>query len=141
MQPVSSPMGCVQPVSSPMACVAQAQPLQQWHFANGGQYCGVPMQNGIATCLPGQMQGCAVNDGSMQFGVMQMQQPPQMAVPVNMQQYSKPGNSTMQGTPFPMPLSPPHDLAQTSFPGTQPAAYYENGGMQLVSVPVNSCPQ
>lgn len=124
--------GCVQPVSSPVACVAPAPPLQQWHFANGGQYCGVPMQNGIATCVPGPVQGGPVTDGSMQFGVVQMQQQPQMAVPVNMQQYSKSGNPnmqgtpTMQGTPFPMPLSPPHDLAQTSFPsGTQPA-YFEN---------------
>merc|ERR1739848_423086 len=109
MQPVSSPMGCVQPVGSPVACVAQAQPMQQWHFANGGQYCGVPMQSGMAPCVPSHMQGGAVNDGSIQFGVMQMQQPQQMAVQVNMQQssYGKTGNPHMQGAPFPMPLSPP----------------------------------
>merc|ERR1712232_1549691 len=103
------------------------------------------MQNGAMTpCTP--MQGNVQSDGSMQFGMMpSQQQHPQMAMPVNMQQQTSFGMSQNvqghgQGSPFPMPLSPPHDLAQTGFPGTQPA-YYENGGMQLVSVPVGSCPQ
>jgi len=152
MQPVGSPMACLQPVGSPMACMTapsvQGQAMQavpQWQYANGGQFCGMPVQNGGMTPC-NQMQGNMNNDGSMQMGMMQQSQqhPQQMAMPVNMQQHNSfgmPQNMQGQGAPFPMPLSPPHDLAQTSFPsGTQPA-YYENGGMQLVSVPVGSCPQ
>jgi hypothetical protein len=121
------------------------QAVPQWQYANGGQFCGMPVQNGGMTPC-NQMQGNMNNDGSMQMGMMQQSQqhPQQMAMPVNMQQHNSfgmPQNMQGQGAPFPMPLSPPHDLAQTSFPsGTQPA-YYENGGMQLVSVPVGSCPQ
>merc|ERR1719162_910637 len=174
MQPVGSPMACMQPVGSPMACMAQAhgQPMQnmQWqytHGGNGGQFCGMPMHNGMVSCTPNQMPMTNMNgDGSMQFNMVQQcqqmpqqcqqmpQQCQQMQVPVNMQQNSfgmAPGN--MQSAPFPMPLSPPHDLVQSGFPlGTQPA-YFENwtsdgqqqsaaASMQLVSVPVgNACPQ
>lgn len=163
--PCMQPMACVQPVTSPMACMAgpgiQAQPVQgqpvqnmQWQYANNGQFCGMPMQNGLVACTPtNQMPVSNMSgDGSMQFNMIQ--QPQQMPVPVNMQQNSfgmQGGN--MQSAPFPMPLSPPHDLVHSSFPlGTQPA-YFENwtadgqhqsqtGGMQLMSVPVGSaCPQ
>lgn len=172
MQPVGSPMACMQPMGSPMACMAQAhgQPMQnmQWQYpngGNGGQFCGMQMQNGMVACTPNQMPMSNMNgDGSMQFNMMQQcqqmpqqmpQQCQQMQVPVNMQQnsFGMAPAAIMQSAPFPMPLSPPHDLAHSSFPlGTQPA-YFENwtsdgqqqsaaAGMQLVSVPVgNACPQ
>lgn len=58
----------------------------------------------------------------------------------------------MQGSPFPMPLSPPHDLAHAGFSGNQQQAYFENwapegqqmgsmpgsGGAQILGLPVSN---
>lgn len=147
MQAVNSPMACMHPVGSPMACMANQsgqtmQAMPQW-YSNPGQFCGMPMPNGAMTPCT-QMQGHVGNDGacSMHFGMMQSPQQ-HMAVPINMQHQNSfvmPQTMPAQGAPFPMPLSPPHDLAQSGFANSQPA-YYEAGGMQLVNVPVSNCPQ
>lgn len=151
-------MAFMHPVASPMACMTTpgVQPGQQlpamphWQFPNGAQFCGVQMQNAMAACV--QMHGPGMSpDSPMQFGMMHPhQQTPHMpAMSVNMQQnsFAMTPVGNVQGTPFfPMPLSPPHDLAHSGFPhGAQP--YFENdwqqasGGMHVSNPMGNACPQ
>merc|ERR1711865_328349 len=119
---------------------------------------------GMAMSAQGQMMS---NDGSMQFACQQqMMSMPSQGISGDQSTEATPrsGSATpavaapwqgkppdMQGSPFPMPLSPPHDLAHAGFSGNQQQAYFENwtpegqtgsvpgnGGAQLLGLPAAS---
>jgi pentatricopeptide repeat protein len=121
---------------------------------------------GMAMPAHGQMMS---NDGAMQFACQQqMMSMPSQGASGEQSSEATPrpasGSATpvvpapwqgkapdMQGSPFPMPLSPPHDLAHAGFSGNQQQAYFENwtpegqtgsmpgnGGAQLLGLPASS---
>jgi len=102
--------------------------------------------------MPGQGQMMS-SDGSMQFACQQQM----LGMPnqgMSGEATPRPGSGSatpvagapwqgkapeVQGSPFPMPLSPPHDLAHAGFSGNQ-QAYFENWapeGQQIGSMPGN----
>lgn len=130
--------------------------MPQWHYAsphgNQNQYCGFQMPHNSGMTICATQAGA---DGQMQFlchmphmhGVQQMSPQSPQAVAIHMQvpmamnggmpqpqvmqtQHMSPeswqGKHELPSAPFPMPLSPPHDMAQSCFSsGTQPA-FFEN---------------
>jgi len=116
---------CMHPVGSPVAAMMQGQPMNQW-MCNPPQWmCNGQMCNG-------QMyQGVMNGDGSSPYACgmpgQQSQQVFAVPVPYGHSHFNPCG--PMQGAPFPMPLSPPHDMAHSSFPtGPMQPGYCENWG-------------
>lgn len=128
------------------------------HTADGSMQFACMPHPGMAMPAQGQMMS---NDGSMQFACQQQM--------ISMQNQGISGDQSsdiqqatprpasgsatpvvaapwqgkapeMQGSPFPMPLSPPHDLAHAGFSGNQQQAFFENWtpeGQQMGSIPSN----
>lgn len=178
MQPAA--MGMCATVQAPQGndgSMQFAQPsMGMWsgqQAADGSmQYMPMPHPNMAMCTAPGHTNGQMMSsDGAMQFACQQqMVSMPNQGNPGEQpadvpQATPRSGSATpvlaaswqgkppdMQGAPFPMPLSPPHDLAHAGFSGNQQQAYFENwapeaqqmgsmqgnGGAQLLSLPVGN---
>jgi len=176
------PFGCnghMQPAAMGMCPQSNDGSMQYPMHPSMGVWSGQQVADGSMqfACMPhpgmtmpaqGQMMS---NDGSMQFACQQQMiampnqgisgdQPSDTATPRPASGSASPVVSAawqgkapdMQASPFPMPLSPPHDLAHAGFSGNQQQAYFEswpaegqqmgsmpgNGGAQLLGLPVGN---